>query len=292
MKKQIYNLFIKNSFLPFCILLLAISCNTNDSISDAENAALLQGETDELLEIENIEESIDDMIESLSFDLDQVDLLKNNDSKLYVDPHNIPECANISASINDNTIILAIDFGDKCETEFENVLGGKILVQITHIAEESKKMIEFTFENFTFNNRGLEGSITKERFKRVNDTPSYSIIHKELKITWENDSYSIIESDRKREWIEGFDNQIWSDNVYLITGNGTITKKDGKTKTIVITEALRREAFCKNIVSGKLEITNDVTSLLLDYGEGECDNLATLTIGGIETIIELKRIPR
>ena len=57
----------------------------------------------------------------------------------------------------------------------------------------------------------------------------------------------------------------------------------------MITEALRREAFCKNIVSGKLEITKDGTSSILDYGEGECDDLATLTIGDIVTIIELKR---
>jgi len=68
-----------------------------------------------------------------------------------------------------------------------------------------------------------------------------------------------------------------------------ISQKNRKTKTVLITEALRREAFCKNIVSGKLEITIGENSSFLDYGDGECDNLATLTIADIETIIELKR---
>ena len=289
MKNQIYQYFNKILYLAFGILFITASCDTNDSISDAESANLIQSEAADILEIENIEESIDDMIESLSFDLDQVDLLKNNNSKLFVNPRTIPECATISASISDNTILLTLDFGDACQTEFENVLGGKINIQIVHNADEGKMMIEHTFEDFTFNDKQLEGTVTKERNKRVNAAPSYSIIHKELKITWENNSFSLIKSDRKREWIEGFDNQIWSDNVYLITGNSNITRKNGKTKTILITEALRREAFCKNIVSGKLEITKSDTLSVLDYGDGECDDLATLTIGDIETIIELKR---
>ena len=289
MKNQIYQYFNKILYLAFGILFITASCDTNDSISDAESATLIQSEAADILEIENIEESIDDMIESLSFDLDQVDLLKNNNSKLFVNPRTIPECATISASISDNTILLTLDFGDACQTEFENVLGGKINIQIVHNADEGKMMIEHTFEDFTFNDKQLEGTVSKERNKRVNAAPSYSIIHKELKITWENNSFSLIKSDRKRERIEGYDNQIWSDNVYLITGNSNITQKNGKTKTILITEALRREAFCKNIFSGKLEITKSDTLSVLDYGDGECDDLATLTIGDIETIIELKR---
>jgi len=289
MKNQLYKLFYSILFLPLSILLLTISCDTSDSVSDKEAAELMQAEANEILEIENIEENIDDMIESLSFDLNQVDLLKNSESKLYVNPHRIPKCADISASIDDNIITLILDFGEKCQTEFENAIGGKILIQVIHNREEHKMMIQHTFENFTFNDRQIEGTITKERIKKINDQPSYSIIHKELKIIWDNDSYSIIESDRKREWIEGFGNQVWSDNVYLITGNRNITQKNGKTKTTKITEALRREVFCKNIVSGKLEINKDGVLSTLDYGNGECDDLATLTVGDLETIIQLKR---
>ena len=289
MKNQLYKLFYKILILPFFMLLLIISCDTNDSISDKEATNLMQAETDEILEIENIEENIDDIIESLSFDLNQVDLLKNKNSKLYVNPNRIPKCASISASINGNIISLIVDFGEECQTEFENVLGGKILIKVIHNREEHKMMIQHTFENFTFNDRQIEGTITKERIKKTNDHPSYSLIHKELKIIWENDSYSTIKSDRKREWIEGFGNQIWSDNVYLITGNSAISQRNGKTINIKITEGLRREAFCKNIVSGRLEINNDGILSTLDYGNGECDDLAVLTVGDLETIIELKR---
>jgi hypothetical protein len=289
MIKRIYNLFSQFLVLPLFILFLAVSCDTNDGISESETSSTIQTETADILEIETIEENIDDMIESLSFDIDQVDLLKNNNSKLYISPHQIPECAIVSASISDNTLSLILDFGDGCKTEFDNVLTGKILIMISRNSDEDKKLIELTLENFTFNDRLIEGTITKERIKPIDESPSYSLIQKDLKITWENESYSTIKSDRKREWIQGSDNLIWSDNVYLITGSSMISQKNRKTKTVLITEALRREAFCKNIVSGKLEITIGENSSFLDYGDGECDNLATLTIGDIETIIELKR---
>ncbi len=289
MKKQIYNLFSKPLVFPLIILLLTLSCDTNDSISDTETSAAIQSETADILEIETIEENIDDMIESLSFDLDQVDLLKNNNSKLYISPHKIPECAVITANIIGNSIILTLDFGESCKTEFDNVLTGKILIKINPNTDDGKMMIEQTFENFTFNERQIEGSISRERIKSFDESPPYSLIQKDLNITLENALVTKIKSDRKREWVEGFDNQIWSDNVYLITGTSTISQKNGKTKTLLITEALRREAFCKNIVSGKLEITKERRTSFLDYGDGQCDDLATLTIGDVETVIELKR---
>ena len=292
MQNQINKQLSKVLCFVFGLFIITVSCDSSDTISDAETSALMQREAVDILEIETIEENIDDMIESLSFDLDQVNLFKKSNSKLYVNSHKIPECANVTASISDNAILLTLDFGDQCQTEFENVLSGKILIKILHNVDGGKMMIEQTFENFAFNGRQLEGTVTKERIKSLNDTPSYSLIHKELKITWENDSFSMIKSDRKREWIGGFDNQIWSDNVYLITGNSDITHKNGKTTSIIITEALRREAFCKNIVSGQLEINNDGISSILDYGDGECDDLATLTVGNIETIIQLKRKQR
>ncbi len=289
MKKRIYNVFFQSLGLSLFILILAVSCDTNDGISEFESSSTLQTETADILEIQSLEENLDDMIESLSFDMDQVDLLKNNNSKLYISPHQIPECATISASITNNTINLILDFGEGCKTEFDNVLTGKIHITINNYSEENKRVIEQSFENFTFDDRQIEGTISKERIKRMNDSPPYSLIQKDLKIIWKNDSFSSIKSDRKREWIQGFDNLIWSDNVYLITGSSTITKKNGVSKTVLITEALRREAFCKNIVSGKLEISRGENSSFLDYGDGECDNLAILTIGDVQTIIELKR---
>ncbi|MGI9532454.1 hypothetical protein [Lutimonas sp.] len=275
--------------LPLLLLILTLSCDTNDSISDAETLNTIQSETDDILEIESIEENLDAMIESLSFDIDQVDLLKSNNSKLYISPHQIPECASVSANLQNNVLEIVLDFGDGCTTEFDNILTGKILISIVQGSEKNKKMIVQSFENFTFNERLIQGSVSKARYKKMGETPAYSLITKELKISWEDGSFSTIQSDRKREWIKGSDNIIWSDNVYLITGESSIKGRKGNTKKILITEALRREAFCKNIVSGKLEITKNDKASILDYGEGECDNLATLTIGDIETIIELKK---
>lgn len=288
MYKNSYILFKRFIVLPLMMILFAVSCDTNDSVSDTETLSSIQSETDDLLAIQSMEEHIDDMIESLSFDIDQVDLFKSDNSKLFISPHQIPECASITANLTNNTLEVVLDFGDGCKTEFDNILSGKILISIAYSSEDSKKRILQSFENFTFNERKIEGSISKERFKRMGESAAYSLINKELKITWEDGSFSRLQSNRKREWIKGFGNLIWTDNVYLISGESMLTDRKGNTRTILITEPLRREVFCENIVSGVLEITKNDTTSYLNYGEGECDDLATLTIGDIETMIELK----
>ena len=292
MKKSYYTNPIKIMILPLMLFVLTVSCESSDGMGENETSETFQEEIDRLVEIQEMEESIDNMIESLAFDADQVDLLKNNNTKLYISPHQIPECAMVSASISDSSLDVIIDFGDGCTTEFDHELSGKIIVNISRSLGENKSVIEQSFENFTFDGIAIEGTVSRERVMKLIDSPSYAIIQKDLSFTWEDDSTMSIESERQREWIEGNDNMIWSDNVYSITGNSKITKKDGSIKTIVITEPLRREVFCKNIVSGELMITYNENTSYLNYGEGECDNLATLTINGNESIIELKRIKR
>jgi hypothetical protein len=44
---------------------------------------------------------------------------------------------------------------------------------------------------------------------------------------------------------------------------------------------LRKELVCRFIVSGTIEIRpENLPVRLLDYGDGECDNIATVTING------------
>jgi len=71
------------------------------------------------------------------------------------------------------------------------------------------------------------------------------------------------------------------DDVSLISGTANGTDRNGKTFSIDITTPLRREMACRWIVSGamtlKLEGKKDRT---IDFGNGTCDDRATLTIAG------------
>jgi hypothetical protein len=66
----------------------------------------------------------------------------------------------------------------------------------------------------------------------------------------------------------------------LISGNWTITKRDGTLRNVSIVEPLRREMSCRYIVSGTVKIEQGEKNITVDYGNGDCDDLATAEIYG------------
>ena len=81
-----------------------------------------------------------------------------------------------------------------------------------------------------------------------------------------------------------------TDDVYSVTGSaaGTNCKGVGYTTTILTPLVKRGDCF-KYFVSGNLSITNAKSkSMLLDYGNGTCDNIATVTVNGHTRTITLR----
>jgi hypothetical protein len=69
--------------------------------------------------------------------------------------------------------------------------------------------------------------------------------------------------------------------VYLITGSANGTSAGGTSYTAVIGQALRKELSCRHIVSGIISITpGDKPTRTINYGDGTCDDKATVTING------------
>jgi hypothetical protein len=88
-----------------------------------------------------------------------------------------------------------------------------------------------------------------------------------------------------RELVEGYGTLTFADNVYRITGNWTTTNQNGSQHTATITEPLMAKMSCTAVNKPILTkgiitfVKNNVTSTL-DYGEGECDNIAIYSING------------
>ncbi|MCF6334259.1 MAG: class I SAM-dependent methyltransferase [Spirochaetales bacterium] len=97
-----------------------------------------------------------------------------------------------------------------------------------------------------------------------------------------------IRESYKVEWIEGVDTFILRDDVYLITGEADGIRANGYTWEREIINPLRKEIGCKHFVSGTVEMRPEGLSIrLLDYGNGECDNIATVIIDGVVYTIML-----
>ncbi|MBK6482379.1 MAG: hypothetical protein IPG01_04425 [Chitinophagaceae bacterium] len=95
------------------------------------------------------------------------------------------------------------------------------------------------------------------------------------------------ESNRDREWIEGSATKVFFDDVYLITGGAAGIDRKGNPFTVNIIQPLKMQ-FCPWLVSGIIEISHDNFPVkTLDYGNGECDDKATVTINGNSYTINL-----
>jgi hypothetical protein len=91
-------------------------------------------------------------------------------------------------------------------------------------------------------------------------------------------------SSREREWVAGSNTFSFSDDIYSITGSGTGISSNGHTITVTIINPLVRklEAGCRmHFISGTVDIQPQGKPVItIDFGNGDCDNEATVTFNG------------
>ena len=151
-------------------------------------------------------------------------------------------------------------------------------MDITYNLGELKAMTYSSFNNFYLNGKKVEGNVSKTH-TIVEGIPEANI-KTDIKIIWEDETFATVIGERKRVWIEGLNNLIFGDNVFLVSGNWTITKNDGSVRNVSIIDPLRREMSCRFVVSGVVKIIQGEKEITVNYGDGECDDLATALIDG------------
>lgn len=262
------------------IVLLAIgfattSCsNEADGDTSANEIDLKTAESE--AEIDNISDETSSIIED-AFLTEETIEPKSNATYRY-----LPDCVTITATIQQNLKNVTIDFGDGCELRNGNTVKGIITIQYEIDASALTKTITYAYDDFYFNDNLVEGggSIFREWLNSNGNPQSTKTF--DIKVTWPSGEYASKTGTRIKEWVEGSNTLVWGDNVFLITGNWSFTKFDGTVLAVEVKEALRREWSCRFFVSGLVQISKNDNIADLDYGDGECDDLATVSINGGE----------
>ena len=200
----------------------------------------------------------------------------------------VPGCADIQVEIDGMTKIVTIDFGDGCEMPGGRVFKGIIVLEYTLDTDALTRTLNFTFDGFYIDDKAYTGGGTILREWQNDNGNPQSTITMDINILWPGGEQYHRTSEKVREWIEGVGTPEWGDNVYLITGNKTTTFPDGTVNSGIVTTPLRRELACNFIVSGVIALTHNGHTGTLDFGEGECDNIAVFTsVDGTTHIIHL-----
>lgn len=253
------------------------SCSKDDSDSGA--AALT---TDDV--------SVNAKMDAISNDISEIaeDQLDQQSASKMNHPSILPECATVTTVVSGSTWTRTIDFGTTgCQYHNGAMLRGQIIISGSTNFSQSPYVWTYSFSNFYYNNILVEGTKTLSRTVQATNylaTPHpVVLINLDLTITFPNTNVYDRTGTRTRELIEGYDTPLlFHDNVYLITGSwSTVGTNSSHVSTISGADPFRVEIDCQyKLVSGVLSIVRNNHTAVLDYGDGNCDNTATISIDG------------
>ena len=117
----------------------------------------------------------------------------------------------------------------------------------------------------------------------------YQITLTNGKITFTDGTTYTRTVERTRTWVEGYDTPfyIW-DDVYTLEGVATGVNRRGYTYTHQITSALMFKLSCRWLVQGVIDLTVGDKQATIDYGNGDCDNIAYVTVNGKTYEVKLR----
>ncbi|SHJ23004.1 hypothetical protein [Aquimarina spongiae] len=201
------------------------------------------------------------------------------------------DCVTTTSEVTETTRTITIDFGDGCEVGQDEVITGLIRMSFSvDLDAENKVTITYTVENFTYKDISVNGTATSIfTFDRDAGTRKFTTdsnftfgwgdgLSATSATNFVNETFFEMNADAPGNF----------DFYNLTSGTSTTTFSNGDVYSVEITTPLRNERGCVYTVSGVVVTSENSDTSTLDYGDGTCDNLATLTDkDGNETTIEL-----
>jgi hypothetical protein len=203
-------------------------------------------------------------------------------------------CATLSITPFDLTTFpktLIVDYGTtNCLCSDGRYRRGVINAVLTGWYRDSSTVITINPSNYFVNDYLVEGTKTvTNKGHNTSGNLEYDIVVTNGSITGQEGT-STWNTNRTNEWIEG-ESTIFNpwDDVYLIRGSANGVTVESEAYTMNILQDLRVELSCKWIVSGLLRIEGSNSYTIdVDYGNGNCDALAVVTINNYSINISLQ----
>ncbi|MEA3460925.1 MAG: hypothetical protein U9R49_03530 [Bacteroidota bacterium] len=201
-----------------------------------------------------------------------------------------PSCATVTVIGDDFPKTITIDYSEGCTGRMGLEKKGIVTIYMSDTIINEGAYYTVTIENMTMGHREISKTATFTN-DGLNESGNWVISFESLSTTsFEKDGelYSIVrEFTGSREWMEGFDTPEVTDDIFLLTRNGSITVNDELKFEKITIEPLLIDRSCRYPLSGIVEITRAGETMTIDYGTGECDNIAHVTKDDVTEEIEL-----
>jgi hypothetical protein len=197
----------------------------------------------------------------------------------------VDSCATVTVSSNTYPKEIVIEYLKGCSMHHHDRYG-KVIINLSDTITNAGAVQTITYENMYQDSMKIDLTASLKNLGK--NASGNWVIEKKYTQTITKNSETIVRSNTETaEWISGFETSDKSDNIYYISGSGTITLNDTAKFTRTITTPLLFDASCDYIKSGVVELTRNGTVSTINYGDGTCDSKATITTDGTTEEINL-----
>jgi hypothetical protein len=284
MKRIFYSLVVMLGIISITIS----SCKKESQVTDDQDLTSVE---ESAIAGENLSDLFTDM-SSLSSENDGLFSTSGSDFQIKdVADAMSNSCGEVSISPLTNTWpkTMTIDFGDGC-TEENMTRKGKIIAVFTDRFKNTGAKVTVTFENFQVNEHKIEGTkIIRNNGKNAAGNFNYTIEVSKSKISSSDKAISF-SSVNNIEWVEGSATRTPADDIFSITGTASGTNSKGNEFSLSIVKPLIKKVSCRFIVAGSADIkTGTRPTRTIDYGSGDCDNKASVSVENVTREITLRK---
>jgi hypothetical protein len=292
------NLIRKTSaFATMIALGVLLSCQETDEVASSPEA------------IYAIEETTTDAFYQDADDLTSVVILNTSQaaggrlSAASTSPDDNRFCDNVvvTVTIDEASTLewpigdIVIDFGTGCTDAIGNVRKGKIKIHFEGKRFLPESSLTITFDGYSINSVSLAGTRTLTNITGSSEeNPTFQIELEGGSATWPDGTNATREHCFIREWDRGELNVLTDDRLLVSQCPDAEVAASGKNRrginyTMIIETELVYKRGCPIAVSGVKVFTNVATGqeIRIDYGDGACDRMVTITIEGQSKTIEV-----
>ena len=257
------------------------SCEQDQGLDNAQDA--------EAMEAAESEAAMDEAVE-------EIDEIAYFSSEYFADNGRVADdemspifCAERIHDKENKTII--VNYGDEgCNDWHGRSRRGKIIIRYTDHLYVPGAVLSITFENFYFRGVKIDGQrIIKNISESFDDNLMFDITF-EGTFTWDDGSVST----RRSHWVvERIRTPNPINDEKHVDGEASGTTKNGVDYKVEITETIVFKRSCGPFhvfipVQGVKVITWRGLEKIIDYGDGECDRIVTITFNGTTEEVELR----
>ena len=300
---------MKKSILATAMAALAImtACNKNDDNMDYTDPKLS-------VTVESVvttEAALDDVVEETEYEVDlysgsdatfaamsemtaSSELKSASSGNLFKYRYRWQKCPDIHIVSENGSFpkTITLNYGESTELENGRVLSGIIQIVVSASPRTDGATRTVTFQDFSIDSIGIAGTSVKT-FHGDRVTERQVTIERNLQFTFKDGTTRTCEAEKTRNWVAGLDTPLDpTDDVIEITGYANCEDSEGNTYRKEITKNLVKRGDCRFIVAGEVTFSkNGAIFATIDYGNGACDRIATITTAAGTKNIEIgKRI--